>query len=47
LDGIRCLAISDKGLFSRTGKAFPHLNHIREGASQPLGIRVVELSGDD
>ena len=38
LDGIRCLAISDKGLFSRTGKAFPHLNHIRaEINSLPKG----------
>ena len=29
LDGVRCLAISGKGLFSRTGKAFPHMDHIR------------------
>ena len=29
LDGVRCLAISGKGLFSRTGKEFPHLDHIR------------------
>jgi len=29
LDGVRCLAIQGKGLYSRNGKAFPHLNHIR------------------
>ncbi len=29
LDGVRCFAISGKGLFSRNGKAFPHLEHIR------------------
>ena len=28
LDGVRCVA-SAKGLFSRNGKAFPHLNHIK------------------
>lgn len=29
LDGVRCLAISGKGLYSRTGKPFPHMDHIR------------------
>lgn len=29
LDGVRCVAISGKGLYSRNGKAFPHLEHIR------------------
>ena len=38
LDGVRCLAISGKGLFSRTGKAFPHMDHIRaEINSLPKG----------
>ena len=38
LDGVRCLAISGKGLFSRTGKAFPHMDHIRaEINSLPRG----------
>jgi DNA ligase-1 len=30
LDGVRCVAIQGKGLYSRTGKAFPHLDHIRK-----------------
>jgi len=30
LDGVRCIAISGKGLYSRTGKPFPHLDHIRK-----------------
>jgi ATP-dependent DNA ligase len=30
LDGVRCLAIQGTGLYSRTGKAFPHLDHIRK-----------------
>jgi DNA ligase-1 len=29
LDGVRCVAIPGRGLFSRNGKAFPHLEHIR------------------
>jgi DNA ligase-1 len=29
LDGVRCLAISGQGLYSRKAKAFPHLDHIR------------------
>lgn len=29
LDGTRCVAISQKGLFSRNKKAYPHLEHIR------------------
>ena len=30
LDGVRCVAISGRGLFSRNGKSFsPHLTHIR------------------
>ena len=29
LDGVRCMAIQGKGLFSRNAKAFPHLDHIR------------------
>ena len=38
LDGVRCLAISGSGLFSRTGKAFPHMDHIRaEINSLPKG----------
>jgi len=38
LDGVRCLAISSSGLFSRTGKAFPHMDHIRaEINSLPKG----------
>jgi DNA ligase-1 len=38
LDGVRCLAISGKGLYSRTGKAFPHMDHIRaEINSLPKG----------
>lgn len=28
LDGVRCLAISGKGLYSRLGKKFPHLENI-------------------
>lgn len=27
-DGVRCVAIQGKGLFSRNGKAFPHLEHV-------------------
>jgi len=30
LDGTRCIAIPDKGLFSRLRKAFPHMEHIKE-----------------
>ena len=29
LDGVRCVAISSRGLYSRNGKQFPHLTHIR------------------
>lgn len=27
-DGVRCVAIQGRGLFSRNGKAFPHLEHV-------------------
>lgn len=38
LDGVRCFAVSGKGLFSRNGKAFPHLTHIRADVdSLPAG----------
>lgn len=30
LDGTRCIAIPQKGLFSRLRKTFPHMEHIRE-----------------
>jgi ATP-dependent DNA ligase len=30
LDGVRCVAIPGRGLFSRNGKQFPHLEHIRK-----------------
>lgn len=30
LDGVRCVAIPSRGLFSRNGKQFPHLKHIRD-----------------
>ena len=29
-DGVRCVAVPGKGLFSRLKKSFPHLNHIKE-----------------
>ncbi len=29
LDGVRCVAVAGKGLFSRNGKAFPQLAHIK------------------
>ncbi len=29
LDGVRCVAIPSRGLYSRNGKQFPHLEHIR------------------
>jgi ATP-dependent DNA ligase len=39
LDGVRCVAIQGKGLFSRNAKPFPHLDHIRaEIASLPSGL---------
>lgn len=49
LDGVRCLAISGKGLYSRTGKAFPHLDHIRKDINTlPKGtILDGELYSDD
>lgn len=39
LDGVRCVAVADnQTLFSRNGKAFPHLQHIRaELAALPAG----------
>lgn len=39
LDGVRCVAVADtKTLYSRNGKAFPHLQHIRtELARLPTG----------
>ena len=39
LDGVRCVAVADnKTLYSRNGKAFPHLEHIRaELAKLPAG----------
>jgi ATP-dependent DNA ligase len=39
LDGVRCVAMRDGcGLFSRNGKAFPHLQHIRRAlAALPAG----------
>jgi DNA ligase-1 len=39
LDGVRCVAVADtKTLYSRNGKAFPHLQHIRaELARLPAG----------
>jgi DNA ligase-1 len=49
LDGVRCLAISGKGLFSRTGKAFPHMDHIRaeinslpKGPLVPNGVTILD-----
>jgi ATP-dependent DNA ligase len=30
IDGVRCMAIPQKGLFSRYRKSFPYLDHIRE-----------------
>lgn len=30
VDGVRCVAVPGKGLFSRLKKEFPHMNHIRE-----------------
>jgi DNA ligase-1 len=30
LDGVRCIAIPQKGLFSRLRKEFPHMEHIKE-----------------
>lgn len=30
LDGVRCVAIPQKGLFSRLRKEFPHMEHIKE-----------------
>lgn len=30
LDGVRCVAIPSRGLFSRNGKQFPHLTHISD-----------------
>jgi DNA ligase-1 len=50
LDGVRCVAISGKGLFSRNGKATSvHLTHIRaEVDSLPVGtILDGELYSDD
>ena len=49
LDGVRCFAISGKGLFSRNGKAFPHLEHIRAEIDRlPAGtILDGELYSDD
>jgi DNA ligase-1 len=48
LDGVRCVA-SASGMFSRNGKAFPHMNHIREEiAKLPAGtILDGELYSDD
>ncbi len=38
LDGVRCVAVQGRGLFSRNGKAFPHLQHIRaEVDAMPTG----------
>jgi len=38
LDGVRCLAISGKGLYSRLGKKFPHLENIlKEINTLPAG----------
>jgi DNA ligase-1 len=38
LDGVRCLAISEKGLYSRLGKKFPHLETIlKEINTLPAG----------
>jgi ATP-dependent DNA ligase len=38
LDGVRCVAATGRGLFSRNGKAFPHLDHIKaEVDALPVG----------
>ena len=38
LDGVRCVAIAGKGLFSRNGKVFPHLEHIKTAINTlPVG----------
>lgn len=38
LDGVRCVAVAGKGLFSRNGKAFPQLAHIKaEADALPAG----------
>ena len=29
LDGVRCVAVPGRGLYSRNGKAFPHMEHVR------------------
>jgi ATP-dependent DNA ligase len=34
LDGVRCVAIPSRGLYSRNGKMFPHLEHIRTDIDQ-------------
>jgi hypothetical protein len=30
LDGVRCIAIPERGLYSRNGKQFPHLEHLHQ-----------------
>lgn len=44
LDGTRCVAVPDKGLFSRNKKAYPHLAHIRAEVDR-LGANIV-LDGE-
>jgi ATP-dependent DNA ligase len=48
-DGVRCVAIAGKGLFSRNGKAFPHMPHVKaEVDALPAGtVLDGELYSDD
>jgi ATP-dependent DNA ligase len=50
LDGVRCMAVPGRGLFSRNGKAFPHLEHIRADVDRLSAVDIMldgELYSDE
>jgi DNA ligase-1 len=50
LDGVRCVAIPGRGLFSRNGKQFPHLEHIMNDVNKLHAERIIldgELYSDE
>lgn len=45
LDGVRCVAVPRRGLYSRNGKPFPHLEHICEDIAR-IADRGIILDGE-
>jgi DNA ligase-1 len=50
LDGVRCVAVPQRGLYSRNGKQFPHLHHICSDINRITDLGIIldgELYSDE